>query len=330
VLFALADEFSLSDVLALAEDSFSSDWRKGLIIIEAARTNHDTPKALEYCRKTVESFCKEQNFNRESSPYDPVKKPLFNVSSSELIDIFQQWQELARSMSDVKLAELLGIQLVFAEAPDDWTAVKQAFKQELAVDISLYFQSWKEYALRNYNYSSVDGETKWIEWLIDAGFSDTYALFTKKAVSWLQESMKKPKNNARLSTHYYSRKKAPQLGLVADVLALKDEPTKDMELKAVLKYESHLATSPSRLEWLGNTDIGVLYDACIAFIKMNMDYLIRSPDSMSGDYSEAADWMLVADEMVPEKAKRILCEWKVAHKRRRNLWRDLRLRGFTV
>ena len=122
----------------------------------------------------------------------------------------------------------------------------------------------------------------------------------------------------------------PQLSLAADLFARETAPVQYPTLKAMLAQHCKLSDCPSRQEWLGNTDVAKLTTFAIEFERRNIARLIPSPGSMSGDYESAAGWLAAAREVSPETAHDTLRHWQSEYRRRRNLWRDLRERGFDV
>jgi len=48
------------------------------------------------------------------------------------------------------------------------------------------------------------------------------------------------------------------------------------------------------------------------------------------NYTEHADWAGALRELNPARFEALIERWRVQHKRRRNLWRDLKARGLTV
>jgi len=122
-------------------------------------------------------------------------------------------------------------------------------------------------------------------------FVDSFEAFTDRGNAWLREKAKAEKPPSR---NAFMRCNVPdwpgQMSLAADLLAIEREPAKHPALRDVVMEQCSLNDCPSRLEWLGKTDVGTLTAHAVNFMRENVARLIPSPEAMSGDYASAAGW----------------------------------------
>ncbi|NUM33602.1 MAG: hypothetical protein HUU50_03620 [Candidatus Brocadiae bacterium] len=55
--------------------------------------------------------------------------------------------------------------------------------------------------------------------------------------------------------------------------------------------------------------------------------MVPNPAHASARYEDHAAWLAVTRELNPTVFQKVLDEWKVVHKRRKNLWQDLKKIG---
>ncbi len=334
IRFSLANEFDQEVKEEIAEAALEKDWTMGLPLIEAALAKNDFDRASEFCRRTVQSlYCRYQS-GLQNCDFDPAKTPIiprwnFNrdSESTHVSRILRIWSELARKNGNVQLAELLAIQDVLYMKADDWSAVREVFKQAENADTSALFSVWKTRFLAE-RHLSFGGEARlkrnWIGWLIDAGFAGSFLNFTDKALQWLNEK-------AEYRNLAGGQLRLPaQMSLIADLFRLQAAPKEYPTLTERLKIDCQLEDCPAREEWLAQADTAKLTAAALAFMRRNISRIVPSPELMSSDYSCAAGWLAAARELAPEQAEKLLQNWRVAFKRKRNLWRDLRSHGFNA
>ncbi len=343
VNYDLAKEFDPEKRIAIAEESVSNDWRKGVELVEAAVAEDNIERALDFCYKTVNAYYQRGSLIDSDSEFDLQTTPIFNFypdTDSETIisKLFGQWAKLADRKGQTQRAELLRIHQVLNTNPGDWTDVKRVFQEAGEAETSMLFSAWREYTLKHqtgsYFFNSTPKKPTWPAWLLEAGWADEFHVFTEKALSWLDKTvpkkgLRKLDNRNRIHTPTENELLPPQLSLVADLLALGAHAQYEA-LASMLDKECALQDSQARREWLRKTDTDKLTVAGLKFIQRNILSFIPSPENMSPNYELAAGWFAAAREIAPQAACSVLKSWQVEHKRKRNLWRDLRTQGFNV
>ncbi len=337
IRYALACMFDVNTGIEIAEASVSDDWTKGVKLVADALANGKTARALEFCRKTVDSYYQWRSLGMHGTAFDPGTTSLIGRrgvrdDSSPIIRILGIWTDLSAKGGDKRLADLLSIQQVLFTRPDDWTAVRAAFKQAGTADSSALFSAWKKMTLEEQCGAYILGVPRqagvWPEWLIVEGFAGRFDVFTAKALSWLGETFEAENRKGRDGPwHVAVHDWPPQMSLVAELFALGRSSGDYPTLRVMLSQYCQLTPCPARLEWLGRTDVAGLTASGLGFVQRNMATLIPSPESRAGDYEASAGWLAVAREVAPDIFLSTLSRWKLDYKRRRNLWRDLIKRG---
>jgi hypothetical protein len=336
----LARAFDAAAGLAIAEASVSSDWTQGVDLVDAALAAGNPGRALEFCRRTVDAYYQRRSGGRDTASFDPATTPLLGFwggrdESPQLARIMGIWADLAAQAGDPRQAGLLAVQQALFTRADDWTAVRTAFAQAGGAETGVLFRAWREQALRQHRaawaYGAPQSAPSWPEWLIDAGFAERFDVFTDRALAWLDETLETGKKSGHAEPwRVIGQAWPPQISLVAELFALGPPPGDYPALREMLVQHCRLGSCPARLEWLGRTDVARLTMGGIEFVRRNMASLIPSPASTGGNYEIPAGWLAVAREMAPGIAQSTLQFWQVEYRRRRNLWRDLRERGFDL
>ncbi|NER98604.1 MAG: hypothetical protein F6J86_33075 [Symploca sp. SIO1B1] len=87
----------------------------------------------------------------------------------------------------------------------------------------------------------------------------------------------------------------------------------------------------SRREYLQQYAPVALLEQVINYWKTNLQEFVPQPEFVQkSDYTEHAHWMLALKELSPNDYQALLDQWRVAHKRRRNLWKAMKQAGLIV
>jgi hypothetical protein len=335
----LARAFDAAAGLAIAEASVSDDWTQGVALVDAAMAEGNPTRALDFCRRTVDAFYRRRAWGKGAASFDPGTTPLLGFwavhdDSAQIARILGLWADLAAQAGDQRQASLLAVQQALLTRADDWTAVRTAVAQAGGAEAEVLFRAWREQALQQqqrgvWAFGAPQNAPFWPEWLIDAGFAERFDVFTDRALAWLDETPGTGKKSGPAEPrHVTSQGWLPQMSLVAELFALGPSPRDYPALREMLALRCRLESCPARREWLGRTDVARLTTRGIEFVRRNMASLIPSPGSTGSNYEIPAGWLAVARELAPGIARSTLQFWQVEYGRRRNLWRDLRERGF--
>ena len=83
----------------------------------------------------------------------------------------------------------------------------------------------------------------------------------------------------------------------------------------------------NRIKWLQKMGGEKHFPALLESWKQHISKMVPNPAHASARYENHAAWLAVTRELNPPVFQKILDEWKVVHKRRRNLWQDLKKIG---
>ncbi len=343
VYYELAKKFDPERRIAIAEESLGKDWKKGQELVENAVAEDNIERALDICYKTINSYYRKGGGKDSQDEFNLRKTPLFNyypeVGGDSIISkLYGQWAELADKKGMTQEAELLRIHQVFYTNPSDWTAVKRVFQEAEEAATSALFTAWRKRTLEYQSdclfSKSIPKNPIWPAWLLDAGWAGEFHVFTEKALAWFDKTVpRKGLRTVHTKSSFHTLTKdeelPAQLSLVADLMALESNPGYKI-LAYMLETECALRDCRARREWLRKTDTDKLTAAGLEFTRRNILTFIPSPKNMSPNYELAAGWLTAAREIAPKVAGSVLRNWRVEHKRKRNLWRDLRAHGFDV
>jgi hypothetical protein len=57
---------------------------------------------------------------------------------------------------------------------------------------------------------------------------------------------------------------------------------------------------------------------------------VPDPGHTTADYTSSAEWLDAVAEVNPAAARDLLARWAATYRQKRNLWRDLARKGFSV
>ena len=87
----------------------------------------------------------------------------------------------------------------------------------------------------------------------------------------------------------------------------------------------------ARCKGLQKMNAGPCLSAAIDVWKNHLSHIVPDPRAVhKSDYSNHAQWMKALYELSHESYDRVLAEWREKHKRRRNLWRDMKSNGLPI
>jgi len=121
-------------------------------------------------------------------------------------------------------------------------------------------------------------------------------------------------------------------------LTLEVDPGSRLRTKAPMlhrllrsEWETGTPLSATRRRWLVQIEASTLLADILQFWKRNAGRLIPDPaGSVKARYEEHAEWLAATRELDTGAYERIVKEWAVRHKRRRNLWEAIAKQGLPV
>lgn len=111
---------------------------------------------------------------------------------------------------------------------------------------------------------------------------------------------------------------------------LKKSAPKLLKLLSAAAGDERGRLRATRRSWCARLGAGSLLPALLAFWRDNVTRFVPDPGNTIADYTAPADWLAASFEINPPAARELLARWAATYRLRRNLWRDLGRRGFSV
>jgi hypothetical protein len=159
----------------------------------------------------------------------------------------------------------------------------------------------------------------WIQGLVDATCAGTEgpAVFRRVVLGWLDQTGK-----TRTSLHR-GFKSLAVLTLDLDYGSELKKASPALQRLLSREREGDRRLAGLRRTWLKRLGAGELLPKVIQFWKHNAAQLVPDPEHSAGDYQDCAEWLAVLRDFDPFLCEKILGQWKLTHRRRKNLWRIL-------
>ncbi|MEA1977672.1 MAG: hypothetical protein U9N80_07195, partial [Chloroflexota bacterium] len=252
----------------------------------------------------------------------------------DVFSLLELWANVSKKLSNSKRRAASEFQGVIFRAPEDWDAVISNYKkqrnQETEKAINSLFAHWQnEMARRSIGHfmdDSVSSDT-WIHWLIEAELDVTRkrAWFTEKLNAWL--------------THLKEDRSAfgnlwPRLARLTKDLpgSSKLKGQYPGFFKIVLPEDSEASLlGKARCKGLQKMNAGHCLSAAMDVWKNHLSHIVPDPKAVyKSNYANHAQWMKALYELSHESYDSVLADWREKHKRRRNLWRDMKSNGLPI
>jgi len=232
--------------------------------------------------------------------------------------LLEAWRKVALGLGQEDVAGALQLQAELLARWEDWDTALEAFRQAEGpagtAACELLFADWR----RRVSEVTVGTAEGWVPGLADAARADDAAVFHRAVRSWLKQIEE-------------AGDLEPSLRPLGELSVILDPGSKlkraSPALHALLsrgpEKKGKLAGSVRR--WVRRLRGRDLLPEVLAFWKRNAALLVPDPAHAGGsDYTRCAEWLAVVLDLDPPTYTRILQDWSVRHRRRRNLWQALR------
>ncbi|NER25819.1 MAG: hypothetical protein F6J96_35020 [Symploca sp. SIO1C2] len=196
------------------------------------------------------------------------------------------------------------------------------------------FVSWRDYIAHRakpstwnqYGIKAVDNW--WVLWLIDS------VADAQKGANWFQQQITQwiaelPGDKIQLGENYNILRL-----LTKDLTEIQDNGNSSYpQFYEVVIRPKDFSTQDeqSRREYLQQYAPVNLLEQVINYWKTNLQEFVPQPEfAQKSDYTEHAHWMVALKELSPNDYQALLEQWRVAHQRRRNLWKAMKQEGLIV
>jgi len=316
--------------LEVCQKGVLQDWRLALPVIDDLIARKAFQDAVALADKAVGSMLRMT----EGKAWDPRKEliltersfPYDGEKDRAIPALLKRWNKAARAIGDNETACSLELQLAILCDWTDGDAVLQALHRVPpgfdAIRERIY-EDWRSliamWSVESAMDEFTESEHGWIHGLIDATRAGTKGptMLRRVLLRWLDETGKTRTSLRRgfkslmvltldLDSGSELKKASPALQRL-----LSREPEGDRRVTALRRI------------WLKRLRAGELLPEVIQFWKRNAAQLVPDPEHSAGDYQDCAEWLAVLRDFDPLASKKILEQWKLAHRRRKNLWKTL-------
>jgi hypothetical protein len=329
----LTRKWDRSRYIESCRTNISRNWEFALPILKDLRGQ----KAFDEAIPVIETAVRALLHLRDSEMWDPREELLIahpammhrtEVAPSP-VPLLEGWRKVAEALGQDEIATALKLQVITYRRWADWDVVLSAFRQvaspRLASLADRLFASWKSLIVdRTLGGRYVEhelSEMSWVHSLVDAARAGTggKTMFRLAVRHWLEDVEAKPDALE------------PSREALAVLTLDLDEKSELRRLSPTLKRlisspdwsaRSTLRTSRRRrLHMLKPTS---LFTDIIGLWRRNVHRLVPDPaQEVNSNYERSADWLAAVLELNTRSYKKIVSEWAVTHRRRRNLWKAL-------
>ncbi len=316
--------------LEVCQKGVLQDWKLALPVMDDLIKRKAFQDAVALAQEAARSMLRM----REGESWDPRKGLILNETSfpydgdrdRAIPALLKRWNKAARNVGDDETACALELQLAILH---DWTngdAILQALPRippGFDAMRERIYEGWRSLIAMWRVGSALDEFAEpdhgWIQGLVDAirVGKEGPAMFRRVVLGWLDQTGKAPTSLLRgfkslavltLDLNYGSevKKASPALHLL-----LSREREGDRRVAAL------------RRTWLKRLCAGELRPKVIQFWKRNASLFVPDPGHSGGDYRDCAEWPAILRDFDPLACRKMIERWKVAHRRRKNLWKTL-------
>ncbi len=342
IYHAFSEDFNPEAYLDSCHRMLHENWKYGLPLIEDLLKKKDDPGAEKVCTQTVASFAGQfthKEWDSEESLLVYAMMYGYGAPDKSVIKILADWTGLADKLGMAKKTVALKLQLVTYNAPHNWDQVAEVIQEtdsSLMADpisnpISKLVEQWQMFILTTTLKRSFatgdDSEDCWIKWLMDAGIDKT------KGKSWFSKTMKGWLTNLSNDSKMFKNQQEMIEILTYDLAEITDLKKQYPYVVRLVQKDIHTnkERTKSRQDWLkkmdGKRQLPLLMDCW----KKSAAKMVPNPSNVhTSNYDEHALWIGVVSELDPTACNSILDQWRIDHKRRKNLWNAIREIGLPV
>lgn len=317
--------------LETCQKGVSQNWKLALPVIDGLIGRKAFPDAVLLVEEAVGSMLRKT----EGERWDPRRGLLLHHGSfayegekdPAVISLLKRWLKVAQATKDGETACALGLQLAILRRWTDGDAILEALRLVPSPGFDRLreriYEDWRLLIAERSVEPPMDGATdpqpNWIYGLVDAARAGAGgpALFRRMVLRWLNEIG----SNLASLRRGLSALVVLTLDLDFDSQVKKASPA----LKRLLSKhrEDDRRLTAMRRTWLKRLGARELMSEVIQFWMSNAVRLAPDPEHSAGDYDDCAQWLAVVRDFDPRSCRKILQEWQLKHRRRKNLWKAL-------
>jgi hypothetical protein len=315
--------------------NISRDWTLALPVIRELARKKDYEGAVAMAEEAARSLLRL----REDESWDPRESLLIRKTSpwhdeerkSDITGLLREWLKAAEALGQGDLASALRVQVTIYKREKDWDAAIEELKKIRSPHLvnlrdRLYLEWRDRLAEESVQVGFREGNghpATWVQGLIDAVWEGRNASrsFRRFIEEWLTEAERSLEalKRARQAAAILTLDLGPEGKLRRTHPHLHPVLSEPQEARRLMQAPRHA--------WLRRLEASALLPKLMAFWKRNAARLVPDPANCPAGYGHAADWLAAVKELDREEFTRILADWRVKHRRRRNLWKEVSGRG---
>lgn len=314
----------------------SENWRYGRPLVEKALADGDSEAAESWLKKTFAALLgpmQKPDWFPETSLLAAVMQLHICIDAEEVAALLMLWAQAAAGSGNENRATAARFQAVVYQAPKDWDAVLKAFADTAGARprpvIAPLMDQWKSMMANRsmWYYPAQENKTTWVHWLIDAAIDcdDGRQTFHGLLGEWLKTQ--------KTDGHVFEKNWRWLALLTADLddtLGL-EEHYPCFSLTVISENRGPGTLSTHRKQALKRLNAGFFFDEILEVWKTHLHRIMPDPaNANKSRYDKHAAWAAALNELNPSQFEKMMARWRVKHKRRRNLWRDLKAHGLPV
>jgi hypothetical protein len=354
ILRALSRRWSPALHAETSRANIAQDWTLALPLVKDAVKRRAFDEAYTLIDEAARSLLRLDKSGR----WDPRKELLIQRErfycgedeGTKLAALLRLWQQTAEGQGKVDLATALTLQIAALREAENGDVMLEAF---CAVPPALHevhdalFADWRalivERTLPTWRSGPRVPCGGWVPALVDAAQAGPkgVAVFHAAVRGTLAEarsaSAVKPRSAGHRHWPALDRDRSPLLALAImtrdlDSAApmLKESAPKLLKLLSASVDGERGRLEATRRSWCARLGARSLLPEVLAFWRDNVTRFVPDPGNTTADYTPSVDWLAAGAEINPPAARELLARWVATYRLRRNLWRDLARRGFSV
>ncbi|NUM37414.1 MAG: hypothetical protein HUU50_22970, partial [Candidatus Brocadiae bacterium] len=321
--------FQPEEYLEHCRELIHENWQYGLPLIQDCLKKDDYQSAEKIYEKTISGFIHPMNGKEWVVEETLLISALYGSSykpEAKILELFKGWIEATKRLNLKDKEAVLKIQKAIYQSPYDWDKIAKVAKQiRNPFCIANLLDQWKNFILKRTSIDINQNESLkncWIGWLLDAALDETKdsAWFSEQIKGWLDSLSKKAEE--------FTKQRLLISILTQDLLKISGLQKEYPCLwNAIHNPYRNQNADQIRMGWLQKMEGEKHFPALLESWKQNISKMVPDPAHSSAHYEYHATWLAASRELNPPVFQKILNEWKVAYKRRKNLWQDLKKIG---
>ncbi len=326
----LSEEFNPEKYLATYRDKLHQNWRSVLALLDFLKKRGEWREGLQVIAQVWPIYLKQKNKRWQVQDQLLVEiDPHFQLGNPDpdMLGLLEWWEQALEYTDTPALAAVIHFQRKVYGIVDSWDDFKSDYinlrEKSSPNVIERLYRRWKTFLVSHTFNIPLDIKRErldtWVDWLLDIDIlqEETVQKTASRLLEWIRGIQKKD--------HLFRVNYASIYSLTRDIMQISEMP----------KHYPHLFTyilsTPDEYPLLQKFRQDRLKDVLryqmeieenlIECWRGNIATLVPNPaQARHSDYSQYAHWLLVVYELDPPTYYSVIEQWKIEHRKRRNLW----------